>query len=147
MADAAAHTPFATVHTNELLPAPKPVAGDDGLLTEETEPPPDPTDQVPVPTDGITAFKVVPEAQIVWLLPALAVGCTSREIITDAVADGQLPLATVHKNELVPVPNDVICVNELFTEVILPEPESNDQVPVPGEGAVAFNVADVAQTV
>jgi len=50
---------------------------------------------------------VADDAQSVWLLPALAVGGRSRVIVTVAVAEGQLPLLTVHKKVLLPAPSDV----------------------------------------
>jgi len=63
--------------------------------------------QLPVPMPGGVALSVADEAQRTWSCPALAEGCASRTILTAAVAEGQLPLLTVHKKVLVPVFKDV----------------------------------------
>jgi hypothetical protein len=81
------------------------------------------------------------------LLPALAVGCASLWMLTMAVADGQLPLLTVHKKVLEPVERPVTSVVEVLTEIMLPPPESTDHAPAPLPGGTAFNVTDVAQSV
>jgi len=69
--------------------------------------PPAITDHCPVPVLGCVALRVADAEQSVWLLPALAVGCSSRTIVTAAVAVGQLPLETVHKKTLLPMPNEL----------------------------------------
>jgi hypothetical protein len=68
-------------------------------------------------------------------------------MLTMEVAEGQLPLDTVHTNELVPVLNAVICDEGLFTEVTEPDPAITDHTPIPTVGFTAANVAVVAQIV
>jgi hypothetical protein len=68
-------------------------------------------------------------------------------MLTMEVAEGQLPLETVHTNELVPVLNAVTCDDELLIAVTLPDPASTDQAPVPTVGLVAAKVVDIAQMV
>ena len=68
-------------------------------------------------------------------------------MLTVDVAEGQLPFDTVHTKELVPVANAVTCEDGLLTEVIVPEPESNDQKPVPIAGLFADKVVIVLQSV
>jgi len=72
-------------------------------------PEPESSVHAPVPTPAFVAESVADAEQIVWLLPALAVGWISLMIFTAEVAEGQLPLLTVHKKVLVPVFNEVTC--------------------------------------
>jgi hypothetical protein len=139
--------PLDTVHKNELVPVLNAVTCDDGLFMEVTEPAPAITDQAPVPTVGLVAAKVAVVAQMVWSVPALDIGCASLYMLTIAVAEGQLPLDTVHTKELVPVPNDVTVEDGLFVEVTEPVPAITDQAPVPTAGLTAAKVAVVAQMV
>jgi cobalamin biosynthesis protein CbiG len=81
------------------------------------------------------------------LFPAFATGCASLIIITSAVAEGQLPLLTVHKKALVPVPSEVTGELKLPAEVMLLPPEITDHRPVPIVGLTALSVTDAAQSV
>lgn len=81
------------------------------------------------------------------MVPAPAVGWASRVMVTEEVAEGQLPLETVHTNELAPVPKAVTGDEGLLTVVRLPEPESKDHTPVPAVGVIAANVVEEVQTV
>lgn len=91
---------------------------------------------------GCMALRVAEDAQSVWLFPALAVGCSSRIIVTAAVVVGQLPLVTVHKNILLPMPSELTELEKLDAVAMLPDPERTDQVPFPVLGFVAESVAD-----
>ena len=71
---AGVHTPLLTVHRKELVPIDNPVTCDEKLAALINVAVPARADQLPDPTVGLTADKVAEVAQIVWLLPALAVG-------------------------------------------------------------------------
>jgi hypothetical protein len=90
---------------------------------------------------------VTAAAQSVWLLPAFAVGGICRKILTEAVAVVQLPLVTVHTKVFDPSPNVLTPVEAFPGELMVPEPVSSAQVPLPAVGTVALSVAEAAQTV
>ena len=72
--DTGAQTPFETVQIKVLVPVPRELTVEEGLLGEAMEAGPDPTDQAPLPTVGTTAFNVVEETHTVWFVPALDAG-------------------------------------------------------------------------
>jgi hypothetical protein len=104
--------------------------------------------QVPEPTDGELPFNVKVVAQIVALFPALeAVGKSSRLINTVELEAGQTPLMMVHSRMLLPTPKLVstaLLLPALFMDAC---PLSTDQLPDPTDGALPFNVKEVAQMV
>lgn len=63
------------------------------------------------------------------------------------MAEGQLPLVTVHKSTLVPVLNEVTAEEKLPGAAMIPEPDKNDQAPVPSVGCIALRIVLAAQTV
>jgi len=96
--------PLGMVHTNVLIPGLKELTEAAGLFIEEIVPEPEITDQVPLPT----ALSVATEAHTVWSLPAWAVKFGPCVTTTEAVAELQLPLETVHINTFAPIPKEVI---------------------------------------
>jgi len=139
--------PLSTVHKKILLPGFSEVTCDEALLTELMLPPPESADHVPVPEPGAIAERVAEAAQMVWLLPAFADGGSSRTIVRPAVADGQLPLLTVHTKELLPGASDVTVVELLPAEAMLAPPDSTDQLPEPMPGSNAVKLAAGAHNV
>ena len=138
-------TPLVTVHTNELVPVLKPVTADAGFVLVITLDVPVITDQTPEPIVGLTAARVAPEAQTVWLLPAFETGIASLMMFTVEVATGQTPLVTVHKNVFVPVAIEFTAEEGLPDATIVAVPLCNDQLPVPTVGVIAPSVAFAEQ--
>jgi hypothetical protein len=141
-------TPLATDHSKMLFPVAKPVTPDEfnvGVVTEEL---PAITDQVPTPTIGALALKVVFGEQITWFKPAIdTVGNESTKIITVSVELGQVPFEVVQTRELTPLDN-AITDDEFNVGVVIDDvPVLTDQMPVPIEGIFEFNVVDEAQIV
>jgi len=104
---AVGQTPLVTVHKNVFVPVPRDVMLVEGLLAEAIIPAPDMRLHAPLPAGGLTAFRVADDAQSSWSLPALAVGTVCLTIVTVDVAAGQLPLDTVHRNVLLPLPSEL----------------------------------------
>ena len=104
-------------------------------------------DQLPMPTAGLFALRVVVEEQTVKLLPAFEIsGNASLITITVEVAEAQTPFETVHKKAFVPGLKAVTCDEGLLTLVTFPVPVITDQTPLPTVGLVAAKVAVTVQT-
>ena len=136
-----AQLPLLAVQRSTFVPLAKPVT----VLTGDNElvivPLPEITDQVPMPALSVLAAKTVVglPMQSVWFGPAIAVAgiwSTCILILEELV---QPPLLTVHLKILVPVPNAVTVLAAKPGLVIVPVPETNDQVPIPEVGEVAAN--------
>jgi len=122
--------------------------GEFGVLAT---PLPETKDHTPVPTVGaFAAIAVTDEAggQTERFDPALeTVGKLSRTIATVELEAAHTPLIILHLKMFVPTPNPVIVVLGEVGDVIVPDPETKIQLPVPTVGVFAFIVAVVAQTV
>jgi hypothetical protein len=68
-------------------------------------------------------------------------------MLTIEVAEGQAPLETTHAKELVPVLSELTWEEKLVLEIMAPDPEITDQLPVPTLGCTADKVAEVLQSV
>ena len=94
-----AHTPYDILHCKTVVPVVNPVTALLGEFGDVTTPPPDNTDQVPKPTEGVLADNVaVPGlTQTVWEVPATLAGGTLLIVIVVVVIDGgQVPLDILH---------------------------------------------------
>lgn len=143
---------FVIVHANIFTPNPKLVIVVVSRLTFVIVPLPDTTLHEPVPMAAlfaaITTFGLL--IQTVWFGPALAtVGAGSTRICVVAVEAAQTPLLMVQAKTTIPAPKFVTVVVAEEAEVIVPVPETNDQVPAPTVGTLPIIVAvgAVIQTV
>jgi len=68
-------------------------------------------------------------------------------MLTADVTVGQLPLVTLQRNTLVPVPNALMAEEGLLIDKTVPDPESSDQLPIPTPGFTAARVAVAVQSV
>lgn len=87
----AMQVPFDMVHTNEFVPAVKPVIAEVAELVVVTVADPAITDHNPVPTVGVLAVKVAVVLQVFWSTPALAVVGAALMVIFDVFI---LPVTT-----------------------------------------------------
>jgi hypothetical protein len=143
------HTPLLIVHWNTFTPTPKPITLLFGSVEEVGIPEPETSVQAPVPIVGVfAAITVLLVTHKLWFGPALAVvGLASCWIRTVEVDGGHTPLLIVHAKTLEPTPREVMVVFGEFEAVIIPPPETSDQVPIPTVGVFALMVAVVAQIV
>ena len=74
-------------------------------------------------------------------------GKGSTFIITVSRDTGQVPLLILHLNLFGPTLKPVTVDAGLFGEVIVPEPDINDHVPIPTSGAFPAKVAEEEQIV
>src|SRR4051812_31568592 len=127
-----------------LIPKDNPVTGLNGLVGVVTLPPPLTTIQLPVPTAGTFAPKVVFGLliQIVWLAPALAgVVAGSTVMVMLLLVDEQVfALVMLHVNIFWPRLKPVTVLEGLLAAVTTPLPLTTIQLPVPTVGALAFKV-------
>ena len=88
-------TPFDVDQINEFVPADNPETDDELSVGVFTDDPPPITDQVPVPTAGIIAFKTaeVVVAQNTWFGPATATLGNASTITDKLLVDGGQVLA------------------------------------------------------
>jgi hypothetical protein len=96
----------------------------------------------------VLPFNVKLLAQTVLLLPALeTVGKSSRVTCTVEAEEGQIPLLIDHWKMLAPTPK--LFITAVLTAALFrfAEPLSTVQLPVPTDGALPFNVNEVAQMV
>jgi archaellin len=136
------------VQTNVLTPTDSPVTAEVGLPGVVTLALPAITVHTPVPTVGALPARAAVVEQTVWSGPALAVvGEASRVIATVSVEDPHEPLLTVHLKRFGPTPRAVTVDVGLPGVVIVPEPLTRLQVPVPTEGVFPARVAVVEHTV
>lgn len=125
------------VHTKELIPTLSPVTEEVGELMLLMVPLPSANDQVPVPTEGLLAANTLELVQMFWLGPALEVeGARSTRNNTVSTEGGQEPLVMVQANMLLPGERPVTDEVGELTEVMVPLPDTSDQVPVPIEGVL-----------
>jgi hypothetical protein len=132
-----AHGGFEMVHSKTLVPTPRPemlVVGESELVIV---PDPDRRAQEPVPTEGVfaamTAFGLLMHK--VWLGPAFETeGLLFTVIVTLEEEAGHAPLEMTHTKTLFPTGKPV---TEVFGDkefVMVPEPETSDQLPLPITG-------------
>jgi hypothetical protein len=142
--------PFTILHSSTVKPGIRPVIVLLGELMLVTVPPPDMTDQVPIPTLGAVAARVgVEVTQTVWLGPALAIpGGSKVTMLMVGLLDTQIPFVVVHCKTVVPVVSPVIALLPDVGMVIVPLPDKMVQEPVPTEGLFPVNAAkgEVTQT-
>ena len=96
----------------------------------------------PVPLNGVLPFKVAVVAQTVWLEPAFAVvgaGFTNISTVSRVGVQPNPDIVQINLFKPRPIPVMVVLANDGL--VIVPEPESNDQLPVPLVGVLAAIVA------
>lgn len=67
--------------------------------------------------------------------------------MTEALTEGQTPLVTVHRKELVPVDNAITGEAGLPGELTVELPAITDQEPVPTVGITAARLAEAEQRV
>jgi hypothetical protein len=137
------------VHAKTLAPIPKPVM----LLVGEREllitPVPDTRVHEPLPTVGLLAAIVVVglKAQIVWFGPALANdGAAFVVIVIFETEEAQGELLIDQVKTVNPGVNPVIEDVGERELVIMPDPETLIQLPIPIEGALAARTVDPAVT-
>ena len=120
-----------------------PLEGEDGSVINAD---PEITVQSPVPTIGVfPANVVVVVLQRFWSVPAAAeVGGKSTVIIMSSVELGQFPFMIVHR-KVAELPMDKLVIPDVGDEgiVTVPEPLINDQEPVPTDGVLPDNEAEV----
>jgi hypothetical protein len=146
--DAAKQGGFVTVQRKTvLLPCVKPVNVEVAEFNDVNVPVPDTIDQVPVPSPGAVAAKVVVVAQIFWSTPAFAVEEPEIVIVKSSVDDTQGAFAIVHLNTTEPTdkPVNVDVGDEELLIVAVPEIILHE--PVPTTGVLAASVVDVPQIV
>ena len=140
--------PLLTVHMNIFGPVLKLVIEELAAVGEFTVPPPEITDQVPVPVVGLVAASVALVAQSVWGSPALAVlGLASTLIATVLVEAGQVPLETDHMKIFAPAVKPVTPDVAELGVLTLPFPETSNHEPVPTSGIFALKVVVEEQIV
>ena len=91
---------------------------------------------------------VVPEQ--IELLPEMAPGCARTELavtVTVSMELGQTPLEMVQVSKFTPGPRPVTLLVGLLGVVMVPGPETTDQVPVPTDGELAARVVEGLQIV
>src|ERR1051325_3976428 len=136
------------VQTNVFAPTERPVTAEVGLPGVVTLALPAITVHTPVPTVGALLARAAVVEQTVWSGPALAVvGAASRVMTTVSLEDPHEPLLTVHLKRFGPTPRAVTVDVGLPGVVIVPEPLTRLQVPVPTEGVFPARVAVVEHTV
>ena len=139
--------PFEMVQTRVAFPIANPLTAEVGLPGVTIFAVPDATVQRPVPTLGALPSKVVTESHNAWSGPAMAVvGIPSRVITTSSVDAVHPPLVMVQRKVFEPIPNPETPEAGFVALVIVPEPPTNDHIPVPTEGEFPASVAVVAQT-
>ena len=107
--------------------------------------------QVPVPTVGVFAAKVVevvPQVPApVWSAPAAAMDGLSVKVITTSSVDGAQGGFVIVQRRVytVPAPPEKAEVGLVGVVTVPPTPAMIVQAPVPAEGVLAARVAEVAQ--
>jgi hypothetical protein len=118
--------------------------GEEAVVTEAV--PGAITDQLPAPTTGVFAARVVTVVLHKFLsVPAAAVvGALSTEMVMSSEEDVQVPLVTVQRRvTALPKASPVTAEVAEFIEVTEAAPEITDQVPVPETTGVAASVVEV----
>lgn len=143
------HGVLAMLQRNTMFPILNPVKVDVGLLVDVIVPVPETIVQVPVPITAVFAANVVDVPQMVWFDPASAtLGEAFVMIVTSSLTAVHGGLETVQRiTTLVPAGIPVIVDVGLLTLVIVAEPDTTLQIPVPAVGVLPANVADVAHIV
>ena len=138
--------PLVMVHKKVFTPTPRPVIPEFGSPGVVTEPVPERTDHVPIPTIGVFPFNIEADEQIAVSFPA-SDGVANVLIVTTMVSvDGaHVPLEIVHTKVFTPTLTPVIVVVGKVGFVIVPTPETIVHKHVPTIGVFPFNVADEEQ--
>ncbi len=135
-----------TVQINAFTPTDNPVTPEFRFAGVVTIPPPDKTDQAPVPAPGKAAPRVAVAAQMLWLLPASAE--TADEVMVTSSGEDPQPLVSVQRRTFAPADNPEIEVEKLDALANVALPDTTVQTPVfPVPGSFPARVAVVPQTV
>jgi MFS superfamily sulfate permease-like transporter len=146
--DDAGQVPLLIVHKKVFAPMLNPVTADAGELGEIGLPVPETNVHIPVPIVGVFPANDENDAHIVWSAPALAVvGFASTLIVTKSSEGEQVPFEILHLKTFAPTLNPVTADVGKFTFVIVPVPETKDQVPVPVVGVFPVKLDELAQIV
>jgi hypothetical protein len=143
LVDVFVQAPFVSCHCKTLSPSPKLVTllvCEFGLLNV---PLPEIIDQLPIPVVGIFADNTVDGelTQSVWLGPATDVpGNPKTAIVNVEIGETHAPLVIVHRKTVLPTVSPVNPVVGDVSAVIVPLPESIDQVPTPTVGVFPVSV-------
>lgn len=139
----AAQGAFVILHLNVLLPTPKPVMVVVGLLGDVIVPAPPMSVHKPVPAVGLLAAIVaVDVTQTVWSGPAAAIeGGALVVIVMLETEEAQGGLLIDHVKTVCPGVKPVTVVFLTSGFVIVPEPETLTQIPVPLAGLFPLSVA------
>jgi hypothetical protein len=139
-----AQTPLAIFHCSTVVPVFSPVIPVKGKVGLITEPPPERTDQVPMPTAGALPLIAMLGLlmQMVWEGPASdGVGRSSAWTMVVDVRTGHTPFWIDQANVLAPKTRLVTDVVADTGETMVAEPPISDQEPAPDKGALPFNCA------
>jgi hypothetical protein len=146
--DEGGQEPLLMVHWKTFAPTPNPVTPDVGEEGVVIVPVPETRVHKPVPVVGVFPASVAVVPQTVWFGPAFeVVGAATPVMVTVEEEGGQGALLMVHWKTLAPTPNPVTPEVGEVGVVIVPDPETNVQAPVPVVGVFPARVAVVPQTV